>query len=305
MKTIPAALLTHKAGESTTMCFLAKSVCRDGDIYGLTTLDEDVVYDDGYGDGPVTYKSINGYYGTTIESKSGTGVDNAEFGFITAALEAQGLTEAQLRAGKLDFGDLMIYQVNYNDLTTGRHEYVHRGKWGELSTQAERAQGEFRSLMQLLKQGITQLASLTCRAPYGSQVGEVKFPCTKVRTWVSATITAVDGAEADRKFTCSGLAQAAGYFVPGVVRILTGANAGFEMEVTDFTAGAIELSLPAWGDFANGDTLEISQDCTKLFDDATHGCLYHHGADRVLWFRGEPLIPIGREGELSMPGAGL
>lgn len=302
MKTIPVALQAHKDAQDTTLCYLLKITTRDGDVYGLTTLDEDLTYDDGQPSGAISYLSINNYTVSSLSAKAGTSVDNADITFIVAALEAQGLTENQVRSGKLDFGDLWLYQVNYESLSDG-HEIVHRGKFGQVSSSDETARAEFRSLTQILKQGITRVTSLTCRARFGSQVGEEQYPCTKVRTWISATITAVDPVQPDAVFTCSSLAQASGYFVPGIVRILTGLNAGVVMELSAFAAGVVELALPQYNTFTVGDTLEISQDCNKRFDDAVHGCLYHHGADRSLWFRGEPLIPIGREGEISTPGA--
>lgn len=305
MKTIAAELLTHKAQETTSLCRLVKITCRDGDIYGLTTLDQDITYDDGDGDGSLLYKWIYGVGMSRLEVGSGLSVDNAEISGIVSALEALGVTEAQLRAGKFDYADLWVYSLNYNDLTAGRHEIVSRGKFGRVSAGSDQYTGEARSLSQIWKQGITRVTSLTCRAKFGSQVGEEKYPCGKVRTWVSATITAVDGAEGDRIFTCSGLGQAANYFVPGIVRVLTGDNAGAEMEVTAFASGVVELALPMHDDFTIGDTLEISQDCNKLDHDVDHGCRYHWGADWNLHFRGEPLIPIGREGELSTPGANL
>lgn len=306
MKTIPATLLAAKQLETTTLCLLIKITCRDGSVYGLTTLDRDITFDDLYSsDGPMLYKWIYGFGMSRLQTASGLSVDNADITGITSALEAMGVTEAQLRAGKFDYADLWVYSIDYENLTPGEYEILSRGKFGRVSAGSDQYVGESRSLSQIWKQGITQVTSLTCRAKFGSQPGEERYPCGKVRTWISATITAVDGVEQDRVFTASSLVQASGYFVPAIIRILTGDNAGAEMEVTEFAAGEVSLALNMFDNFQVGDTFQISQDCSKLWDDAAHGCLYHWGTERPLHFRGEPLIPIGREGELSTPGANI
>lgn len=306
MKTIPIDLLNHKALDATTLCLLIKITCRDGSVYGLTTLDVDIEFDDlTDSGGPILYKWFYGFAMSRLQTSAGMGVDNADITGITAALEAMGVTEAQLRAGKFDYADLWVYSVNYKDLTPGAMEIRSRGKFGRVSAGSEQYVGENRSVSQIWKQAITAVTSLTCRARFGSQPGEERFPCGKVRTWISATITAVDGAEADRVFTCSSLTQPDGFFVPAIIRVLTGDNAGAEMEVVSFAGGVVELALPMFDDFGPGDTLEISQDCTKVADDVEHGCRYHWGTEWNLHFRGEDKIPIGREGELSTPGANL
>ena len=56
-----------------------------------------------------------------------------------------------------------------------------------------------------------------------------------------------------------------GYFAPGVVQWVTGANAGRENDIESYTAatGAVVLSIPTYAPIAPGDTLQIRRDCDK------------------------------------------
>lgn len=311
MKTIPIDLQAHKDLETTTLCRLLLIILKDGTTkIGFTSLDIDVAYNNG--DGSVTYRSAQGFTPSRISSQAGTSVDNADLVGILADLDTLGVTEEQVRAGVLDYADAWCYEINYNDLTTGRHEIIARGKLGQVTMDGEQFVAEFRSLMQILKQQITQVTSLTCRAKFGSQpIGtgggaiEERYPCGKTPTWANYTVTAVDGTEPDRIFTASAMTEAASYYVPGVVEWLTGDNAGRQVDVAAFASDVVTMIEPVYFPVVIGDTFRIRQDCTKDWNDASHGCLYHWGSNRALHFRGEPIIPVGREGEILTPGAGL
>ena len=296
MKTIPAQLLTHKAGETTTLCRLLKVKCKDGTIFGFANLDIDVAYNDNSGDGSITYRSYNGFTPSRISSALGTGVDNSEVDGIYAELSTLGVTEQQVRTGVLDYADAWVYEVNWNDLTAGRHENISRGKLGRTSSQAEAYKNEIRSLTQLLKQQINKFVSLTCRAQYGDT------KCGATLVWNSYTITGISGSEPDRIFVASAMAEADDYYLPGVVKITSGDNAGLEVEVETYDAGGlITLALPTYYALAIGITFDIRIDCPKTVD----GC---KDSRRNRWpnsFRGEHLTPVAREAEILTPGAGL
>lgn len=310
-KVIPAQLLTHKALETTTLCRLLKIKCKDGTIFGMANLDIDVVYNDNSGDGGITYKSINGFTPVRLAAAAGTSVDNTDLNGILADLAALGVTEQHARSGILDFADAWCYEVNYNDLLPGRHEVKGRGNCGNVTTRGEEFTAEFRSLTQRLKQAIGAVTSITCRAKFGSKpIGtggaqpEERYPCGKDYTWVAATITSVSGSEPDRIFTCSALAGITGKYDGGVIKVTSGDNLNCQVEVETFvTGGIITLSLPPYFAFAIGNTIDIREDCSKIHNDAVHGCARHWGAAWNLHFRGEPHIPLGQEGILGTPGA--
>lgn len=294
MKSIPVALQSHKALPVTTLCRLLKVTCKDGTVFGFTSLDIDVSYDDlSDTGGPVTYRSAQGFTASRIASAAGTGVDNADLNGIIADTESLGITEEQIRAGKLDYADGLCYEVNYLDLTAGRHEIIGRGKLGEVVMQGEAFKAEFRSLSQILRQNTTQVTSLTCRTTYGST------QCGATLAWTAGSVTATSVLEPDRIFTDSTSAEATDYYVPGVVEWLTGDNAGAQVEVEQNTAGVFTLARPLYFPIQIGDTYRRRIDCPKTVAACKVRGQFPNN------FRGEHLIPVDRQDEILVPGAGL
>jgi uncharacterized phage protein (TIGR02218 family) len=290
LKTIPIALQSHLDQDATTLCNLTRVETKDGTIYGFTDLDVDVVYDDG--DGSVTYRADNGFTPSRVQASADLAVDNAE---LSGLVMDTGITEAQIRAGLFDYARVRVYRVNYMDLTNG-HEIIAVGTAGETNFSANGWKTEFRSLTQQLKQPISKLYSLTCRAAFGSA------QCGKSFTWVSGTVTSV-GANPRRTFTDTALTQADGYFDIGVVEWLTGSNAGGQMEVDAHASDTMTLALPMPYAIDVGDMFRVRKDCSKEWDDADNGCLFHWGSARKDHFRGEPHIPIADGGQNMVPGA--
>jgi uncharacterized phage protein (TIGR02218 family) len=305
LKTIPIALQSHLDEDATTLCQLTRIETKDGTVYGFTDLDMDVVYDDG--DGSVTYRAENGFTPSRVQTSADVSVDNAE---LAGLVMDTGITEAQIRAGLFDYARVRVYRVNYMDLTQG-HEIIAVGTAGETKFSANGWKTEFRSLTQQLKQPISPGYSITCRARFGSMpIGtddgsfEEAHPCGKDFVWYSSTITGL-GSNTKRIFVASGLAQTGDFFAPGVVKITSGPNAGQEMEVDSYDGSTktITLALPLSYALTATTTFDIRQDCSKIHDDADHGCLYHFGADWVDHFQGEPHIPVSDGGANMIPGA--
>ncbi|MFC0677531.1 DUF2163 domain-containing protein [Lysobacter korlensis] len=297
MKTIPATLQAHYDEPATTTTYLCRMQCKDGTVLGFTSLDADLTFNDGAG--PVLYRADNGFRADRMQATADLAVDNTDLhGWVADT----GITEQQIRAGLFDYARIRIYRVNYLDLAAG-HEIIATGTAGETKFSGSKWSLEFRSLTQQLKQPISKLYSRTCRAKFGSQpvgtAGEQpteRHPCRKAWTWIAGTVTAVNATEPDRLFTDTGLTQAQHHFVPGVVEWVTGQNAGAQMEVDAFAAGAVTLTLPLAYPIAAGDTFRIRQDCDKTFS----MCGARHA--NTLNFRGEHLIP-NDGGQSMVPGA--
>lgn len=313
MKTIPIALQNHLNEDSTTVCLLTRIQTKNGTVLGFTDLDEDIVYDDG--DGPVTYSAENGFTPSRIQSTADTSVDNAELAGVVAST---GITMQQIRAGLFDGAKVVVYRINYMAPSEG-HEVVQYGRAGATTFSETGWKTEFRSLKQLLKQPISTPYSIECRARFGSKAigtnqvdsyGDVSFeeqhPCGKDFVWVGGAVTSV-GSNAKTTFIDTGLTQADEFFSPGVVEWLTGDNAGAQMEVDTYANNSnghyVQLALPMAYPISNGDTYRIRQDCSKHWDDAEHGCLYHYGSERVNHFQAEPHIPVSDGGANMVPGA--
>lgn len=320
MKTIHAGLLADMAENSTTLCDLMLiGPLNDGTYRPLSGLDIDVTYNPG--SGSRTFIARTGIQMSAIISTSDLGVDNAEGEVLTpiATYEVEGFTQAQIDAGALDKVPFVIYTVNYNNLTSGRHSIKFGGTIGEVRQKyGQVTVPELRSLSNQLKQNVGELYSLTCRATFGSQATQnsngdavvERFPCGfDISTlWVSGTITSVDGTEPDLIFTDSSLSgSATGDYAPGVVEVLTGANAGQKREVEAFNSatGKVTLQFPFVNAAGVGDTYRIREECNKIVRDTAKGCKFFWGAAWVLHQRAEPDIPVADTGKLNSPGAAI
>lgn len=302
-KIIPATLMAHKALPATTLCELMKiGPLPSGAYLAMTSLDRDVTYDDGNGE--LVYRASTGMQLSTLASTNDLSVDNAETQTLTPVYPVEGITVAMVDDGAFDGAIATAYQVNYRDLTMG-HEILFEGPIGEVRiVNGGLITFENRSWSQLLKQNsVCELDSLTCRVKrFGSQIGDERFPCkySIAGEWVAGTVTAV-GTETVREFTDSALAQAADYFAPGMLRWLTGANAGQNIEIEGFAlGGAVTLQYITRHPITVGDTFEIRRDCSRKWEG-------HNSCDTFANrpnFRGEPFIPVAEFLSLSVPGSG-
>jgi uncharacterized phage protein (TIGR02218 family) len=137
MKTISTALAAHLGLSCTTVCVLWKVKRADGTILGFTNHDVDVTYNDGAD--TVDYEALTGYTPSAVESGSDLGTDNLQ---VTAFLDAEAITEADLRAGLYNYADIQMRLVNYVDLTMGDLK-IRKGTLGQVKLQ----NGEFISAM--------------------------------------------------------------------------------------------------------------------------------------------------------------
>jgi uncharacterized phage protein (TIGR02218 family) len=98
----------------------------------------------------------------------------------------------------------------------------------------------------------------------------------------TGNIDAVSGANS---FTDAARNEAGGYFDYGLVKIISGANAGITREVKQFKAGVFTSFQPWPFALAAGDNYEAIAGCDKSFDSCKNK--FHN----ALNFRGEPHVP--------------
>lgn len=289
MKNIPIALRAHLAQNITTWCYLLRIECSElwnHRTIGFTSLDEQIIYDDGFG--PLVYHPENGAMPHSFVTASDFGVDTTELvGWSTD----HHLSHHDIMAGMFDFASVTLYRVNFMDLHQG-HEVIAHGTLGETQVNDTKWSVELRSLKQQLKQPICTVYSLTCRAQFGD--ARCGLP---IIDWVEGVVSAVSQ-EPRRVFIADALPQNEGYFTGGVLQWITGNNTGAHIEVDTFTASkqissSFEFAYPV----AIGDRFRIRQDCDKTF--AT--CKVRNN---VLNFRGEHLTPVA-DTALQTPGANI
>lgn len=302
-KQIDIALQDHYDGYATTTCILTRIKCKDGTLIGLTDADHPIAYDaapsapgkpgDDYG--MILHRSD--YGGVTMsntESAADLTVGNAEMTTIVS----DEITPEKLLAGMLDSAEVYVYRVNYMDLSQG-HELVDFGYADAARIEGKMVIVAFRSMTDLLKEPELVTWTKSCPLEFGGP------KCPKELVWASATILAVDDEEPARIFLTD-LAPADDFYWPGVVRVTSGANIGREMEIAQNEGVTFALSLDMDYPFEPGDEVEVRQHCSKVYDDADHGCLYWWGAaGRNLYYGGFPDIPTADGGSSMIPGNGI
>jgi uncharacterized phage protein (TIGR02218 family) len=284
MKQTPGNFQEALRKPGTSTCFLIKIVASDDAVYGFTTLDTDVTFNDGIHN--VVYDSRQELSPQNIQQEASYAADNTELdGWL------EDVTEQIALAGRWDSAELTIYRIMYLRKDLGV-EVVGYGTVGEISFSQDgdgKRKVEYRGLTQTLQNKTVPLYSLTCRAAFGDERCGMPF------VWQTGTVSVVTD-NPHLVFTITGVAQADGFFNLGVIEFLTGQNAGAVLEVeTWLTTGAIKLSFLTPYPVEIGDTLRIRQDCLK-----TEAACLAYG--NILNMRAEHLAPV-QEKALMVPGA--
>lgn len=292
-RTVPAALSAHLKSGATTMCVLVKiSPVHPGkDAFGVTNADHDIEYDDG--DGSITYLAAVGSEPSALKSSSDMSVDGGETKALLPVYDTP-ISEDEIVAGVCDYAEFKMYMVNYADLSAG-HILYQTGTLGRnvMTDGGLSWTTEFRGLTQPLKQSITEKWSLTCRARFGSQVGDERYPCmfNADTLWTGPhTVTAL-GTDASQSFTTNGFKPTYGGS-PGLVNWLTGRNAGRNDESESFSNGTIGLTFGSMFPVQIGDTFRFRDDCPHTPAACKARGNFH-------WYRGEPTIPVSDNAALA------
>lgn len=299
MRNIPSALQSHIDQASTTTTRLLKITLRNGDVYGLTSLDRDVIYDDGSGE--VTYQSAHGFDPSALSSDIDFSVDNSEA--YALAAESGGITPEMVAAGELDDAQWVTYLVNYEDLSNG-HVILDAGDVGEVKNRQDGMQVvvELLSYSMRLRQPIGSVYSRSCRAIFGSPANsQTGCGVDLAPLWATGEVQSVGG-ETTRVFTGDVVVDSSFPIspVPGRVEFLTGPNVGRDYSVESFDEGEISLNETTPYPIEAGDQYRIRPDCRKRYQ---QDCVavWNNGVN----FKGEPLIPVGDGMAIQAPGAQL
>lgn len=289
-RTIPAALQVHLNQSVTTTCRLLRIALRDGRVFGVTSLDADVTYNDGRG--AVTYSANQGVDVSAISASADMTVANAEAQSLLVTTPT-GITEAMIEAGELRDAEWTLYLVNYRDLSAG-HIILGAGDVGEVTKRWGLVwTPELLSYSVRLNQPIGTHWSRTCRAIDGSPA-DSQTGCGRTITQIPGAVTVV-GTENDRQFTGNHTAGAFP-FAPGKVLWVTGQNTGRTGFVEVHTAGAVTFGNAMPYPIAAGDTYTIADTCPRTWA----ACV---ARGNQFNFKGEPLIPTGDAASVSTPGA--
>jgi uncharacterized phage protein (TIGR02218 family) len=251
MKSISPAFLAHLKGGATTLGHLWHVKRTDNVVFGYTDLDRDIVYNDG--NGLVTYLASTGITPSSVDSTAELSVDNLE---MQGILDSSTITEADLLAGVWDLAEVIVYRVNYRDLSMG-HEILSRGRLGEVSTGRNAFKAELRGLTQNLQQQYAETVQPLCTAIFC----DTRCKLMAINYTVGGTVTT----GISRQSFLTDLSQPVNFFAHGKIKFLTGANHGLIQDVKFFSGypsfstltqksvisgGIVTVSVPGGKSFA-------------------------------------------------------
>lgn len=295
MRAASAGLIAHIAAGSRTMAMLWKVTRTDGQVFGFTNHDADLVVDG------LTYVADLGINASTVQTAAGLAVDNLD---VTGFLSSGTLTRDDVGAGLWDHAEVRLRECNWADLSMGVMK-AKRGVIGQITVADGGYTAEFRGMSVALNASIGEVTGPGCTARLGD--ARCKVPLSDFTT--TGTVTASDSDEPRRVFDTD-LASSVvaltpsttgapdlGYFDDGILTWTTGASAGLQMDVKRYAIdGRIELHLPMASDVAPGDDFVIVAGCTKS---RTGMCIPRF--DNAINFRGFDLLP-GLDAALKAPG---
>ena len=317
---IHPGLLSDIQKSATTLCLLAwiQPVTPGFVGYGATDTNRDLRYDPG--DGERLFSASVGFDASEIQAKADLSVDNAEAKQLMPVYDFP-INEEDIAAGIYDYAEFVVYLVNYENLTPGRHCVLQEGTIGKVSVRDDGLSvvNELRGLSAQLKQEICTKYTKTCRAIDGTMPIGSPLPGPQVkRDWCgvdftvylkTATVEEV-GLETTLTFKVMDDDITTGWatnsFSPGRVWFTSGRNAGRELEIMSNTAdGWITLRHETGYPIEPGDEIEYREGCTFIARDDAKGCRAHAGAEWINHFKGYPDIPTENESQLLTPGAAL
>lgn len=285
MKTISSRLAAHLAQSEISIAFLFKVVRTDGTVFGFTNHDFPITFtDDTSPFTPLTYQPLSGATPSATETTSDMTTSNLQ---VLAFLESEVITEVDLIAGKYDYASILVYIVNWQDLTMGALLWKN-GTLGEVKIKNGQFQAELRGLEFYLNTNIGDTYGPTCRVDLGDSKCTVNLSLyiqdghvvsvTDLQTFVPSSLFEIGVSPTTP--------APSGWFTNGVITWLTGQNAGFSMEINGWDATTLSLFENMPYPIAPGDTFTIVPGCDQTT--GPNGCQKYNNIDN---YRGEPFIP--------------
>jgi uncharacterized phage protein (TIGR02218 family) len=278
MKTTTPALAAHITQDVTRLATCWRVRRQDGAVLGFTTHDKPLEVDG------AIYRPSSGFTPTSVAESNRLNVDNLD---VAGVLSDSAITEVDLAAGRYDQAEVEIFMVDWADPAGGRI-WLRKGWIGEVTARDGAFVAEVRGLMAPLQHAALAHYSAECRAGLGDAQCKVDLSAFTSEDRVAAVTD-------NRIFTTNPLGLADGWFDYGVLRWLSGANAGLRAEVKSQTGDVIELRDAMTAEIAAGDLFRLSAGCDKRF--ATCKAKFANAVN----FRGEPHVP-GTDAVLDYPG---
>lgn len=293
MKTLDSTFLGALGSGVRTIIRCVRIERRDGQIFGLTELDQDLVFDD------VTYRSVYGLSPTAIASDLTFQSNNVEFTGLTSE---EGITLTDLRLGFFDYAQIQVFLVNYLNLPESLNEDPPKflllpvRVMGKVSYSDGQYTAEVMGFSRFLDAKIPRATSPNCRYNFGVNQGYSKCAVNVDSFGVNSNVT--DGRNLLSFFTSySGPDDR---FTGGTITWTSGPNEGLTVPIIKQLGNIFFLAepLPVVPDFVEGEpqNFRALPSCQKTLED----CRYYNNQ---INFGGEDNIP-GLDAYISLQDQG-
>ncbi|MCA0940638.1 DUF2163 domain-containing protein [Salipiger pacificus] len=269
-----AELHAHLAGGLTTVARCWALTRADGTRYGFTDHDRDLSFDG------LVFRAGSGLSALALQQGTGLSVDNSE---AMGALSDAALSEAEIDAGRFDGADLLVWLVNWAEVSQRR--VMFRGTLGEIRRGDGAFHAELRGLTEALNVPLGRIYQKPCSAVLADAACRFDLG-TPGFVHEGPALAVSDG----RRFRFGVLAEfEPGWFARGRLEVLDGAGKGLAAAVkrdrTDGGQRVIELWEPLRAELQPGDLCQVTAGCDKRME----SCRLKF--DNLLNFQGFPDIP--------------
>jgi len=283
MLTIPSEMQARLDAGATTLAWCWRVERRDGQMFGFTDHDRDLVFDG------VTFSAATGLTGSDIDARLGRESASSE---LAGVFDASVIAEADLTNGVWNRAEVKIYRVDWSDVSL--RVKVWTGELGDVQHDGVSFRADLNGLSRRLERSIGRIYSRHCDASFGDARCGLDGSLPLYRgTGAVVSITPVG-------IVVSGLAAFSdGWFASGWLDWTSGTQSGKRQRVLSHHVSGEQVlvqlesgALPS----AIGDTFVITAGCDKR-----HKTCRDKFAN-ILNFRGFAFLP-GNDGLMASPAA--
>ncbi|MCB1449064.1 MAG: DUF2163 domain-containing protein [Nitratireductor sp.] len=272
MNILPNGLAEHCAGEATTLCRCWKLIRCDGVVLGFTDHDRELVFEG------TSFLPSGGLSATTLEQRTGLGADSQQ---VNGVLQSESITAADIRADRYDGARMELWVVNWS---LPQERFLDRVLHIDAITEQD---GIFRAELVGQSAVLDRTAGRRFARRCDANLGDARCGVNLEPFTLQTTIAAVKSASLLEMGDAA--AFPSGWFRGGLLRFVSGAQTGLEMEIAEHLLSGSLASLNMWKPLAElpetGDQVELVAGCDKRF--ATCRTRFANSIN----FRGFPHIP--------------
>lgn len=262
----PATLLATAQSGDWARAHLWKITRSDGNIFGFTDRDIDLKYDNGDGDGEITYKASTGFINSPIDKTADGAIDNLQALGLYGTVDLEDIQKTELFEGRFEGATLKIMLVDAEDrdatdvITAGEDYELFHGQIGNIIDKGQYFEAEIIGDDRKLNQYVGRIIQPLCDAVlFDSRCGLTEATFTHSGT--------VDGVTDNSTFTDTATAGIADqdddYFGAGKITWTSGNNDGLSAWVKSFISDEFILYKAMPNDIQAGDTFDAVAGCRK------------------------------------------